>query len=169
MKVTDQSHNWIKRATFKLWEILFFDGKLGVERTALSESGAWITSPGLTRLPAIATRPQAWSEQKLNSGMISCVNFCLVTSISVSCLSCCSYDLNVVLLVQFWFWSVTKLLWVVFLILKFSSTWVFINFFAHERGLGHIRFKKSLVVPQRLRNKVGILVIYSHTELSKNG
>ena len=40
-------------------------------------------------------------EQKLNSGLISCINFCLVTSISVSCLSFCSYD--VVLLVQFWF------------------------------------------------------------------
>ena len=41
---------------------LFFDGRMEVERTALSESGTCVTSPGLARLPVIVSRPQAGLE-----------------------------------------------------------------------------------------------------------
>ena len=72
--------------------------------------------------------------------LITYVNFCRVTSISVSCLSFCFHDLNVFPLIQFWFWSVTKFLCFVFLILKFSFT-DFLSFFTYEKGLGHVSFK----------------------------
>ena len=41
---------------------LFFVGRMEVERTALSESGTSVTSPGLAQLPVIVSRPQAGSE-----------------------------------------------------------------------------------------------------------
>ena len=36
-------------------------------------------------------------------------------------------------------------------------------------GIGHISFKKSLVVPQRLRNKFGILVLSDILNYPKKG
>ena len=61
-----------------------------------------------------------------------------------------------------------KLLSVVFLILKFSSASP-LSFFAHGKGLGHISFKKGLVVPQRLRDTFGALAISDVLNYPKTG
>ena len=57
---------------------------------------------------------------------------------------------------------------VLFLILKFSSASP-LSFFAHGKGLGHISFKKGLVVPQRLRDTFSGLAISDVLNYSKTG
>ena len=42
-------------------------------------------------------------------------------------------------------------------------------FLPMKGGIGHISFKKSLVVPQRLRNKFGILVLSDILNYPKKG